>query len=288
MDDEDPIDASGDLPSTDRAMLVALSHHQGDRTPLSLDQECLLDSWVAGSLSSIDADRAAGLAKHNVFAAERVLEHRLISAANEGPGVPAPLARQVLRASGSPGTRTARLFGLRWPTLSVWQWSGLGALAAATVAIAVLGFQFWQQQLRPEQSFQIAMVTLEDRSVLAEGVRRTRGLQPAEEPAKSRFRDINIPTALLQRAITSASNNKGAADHSELITFLHAQHDTYNNQKRILIDSALADSLSKKVDQRESTEVRVYDLDDQRAGNIRSKIDPPPKDAHFLFLTVRP
>jgi hypothetical protein len=107
-----------------------------------------------------------------------------------------------------------------------------------------------------------------------------------EEPVKSRFRDINIPTALLQRAITSASNNKGAAEHSELVNFLHAQNDTYNNQARILIDSALADSLSKKF-QRDRTEVRVYDLDDLRAANIRSKINPPPEDGHFLFLTVR-
>jgi hypothetical protein len=69
--------------------------------------------------------------------------------------------------------------------------------------------------------------------------------------------------------------------------FLLAQNDTYNNQARILIDSALADSLSKKLDQRESTEVGVYDLDDLRTGNIRSKIEPPPEDGHFLFLTVR-
>ena len=186
MDYEDPIDGPDDLRSTDRAMLVALSHHQGDSTPLSPDQERLLDGWVDGRLSSIDTDQAAELAKHNVFAAERVLERRLISAASEGPGVPGTLAGRVLRASRSPRTRTARTFNLRWPTFSALQWSGLGALAAATVAIAVFGFQFWQQQLRPQQSFQIAMVTLEDRSVLAEGVRRTRGPQtPSPQTAES-------------------------------------------------------------------------------------------------------
>jgi hypothetical protein len=67
--------------------------------------------------------------------------------------------------------------------------------------------------------------------------------------------------------------------------FLLAQNDMYNNQVRILIDSALADSFSKKLDQRGSTEVRVYDLDDLRSANIRSKIEPPPEDRHFLFLT---
>jgi murein DD-endopeptidase MepM/ murein hydrolase activator NlpD len=216
-------------------MLVALSHHHGDSTPLSLDQDRLLDDWVDGRLSSIDANRAAELAKHNVFAAERVLERRLISAANEGPGVPDTLAGRVLRRSQPPETKTVRIF--KWPMFSGWQWSGVGALAAATVAIAVFGFQFWQQpsrmasddssqsgqvggtsimlksaapppgtisrspdavavladalspatrkpqELRPEQSFQIAMVTLEDRSVLAGGVRRTRGPQVPLAPS---------------------------------------------------------------------------------------------------------
>jgi hypothetical protein len=283
MDHEDPIDRRDDLRSTDRAMLVALSHHQRDSTPLSPDQERLLDGWVDGRLSSIDADRAAELAKHSVFAAERVLERRLISAANEGPGVPGTLAERVLRASRPPGTR------LRLPTFSGWQWSGLGAFAAALVVIAIFGFQFWQQ--RPEQSFQIAMVTIEDRSVLAEGMRRTRGMQPpspqtssGRESVKYRFQDINIPTVLLQRAIASASNNKGVAEHSELMNFLHAQNDTYNNQARVLIDSALADSLLGRTEG--LTEVRVYDLDDLRSANIRSKIKPYPEDGHFLFLSV--
>jgi hypothetical protein len=58
-------------------------------------------------------------------------------------------------------------------------------------------------------------------------------------------------------------------------------------QAHILIDSALADSLSKEIDHRDSIKVRVYDLDDLRAANIRSKVKPLPADAHYLFLTVR-
>lgn len=105
--------------------------------------------------------------------------------------------------------------------------------------------------------------------------------------AKGRFQDVNIQTALLKRAIASASNDKGAAEHSELMNFLRAQNDAYNNQAHILIDSALADNLSSKLDQRDSKEVRVYDLDDLRAANIRGRIKPLLADAHFLFLTVR-
>ena len=208
MEDWPPIGMSDDLRSIDRAILLALSHRQRDSTPLSLDQERLLDSWISDRLPPIDADRAAELTKHNRFAAERILERRLISAANEGPGVPGTLAARVLRASRPPRRGAGGIFNLRWPTLSGWQLSGLGVAVAATAVIAVFGFQFWQAQLQPDQSFQIAMVTIEDRSVLAEGARRTRGIQPqapspytslGEKPAESRYRDIDIPTALLRK-----------------------------------------------------------------------------------------
>jgi hypothetical protein len=293
MEDRSPIGMSDDLQPIDRAILLALSHRQRDSTPLSLDQEHLLDSWIAGGLPPIDADQAAELTKHNRFAVERILERRLISAANEGPGVPSTLAARVLRASRPPRRWTDGIFNLQWPMLSGWQWSGLGA-AVAIAVIAVFGFQFWQAQLRPDQSFQIAMVTIEDRSVLSEGARRTRGPQvpsprtpSGKESVKSRFRDIDIPTALLQHAITSASNNNGAAEHSELMNFLRAQNDAYNNQALILIDSALADSLSYTLDQRDSTQVRVYDLDDVGAANIRSQIKPHQAAAHSILLTLR-
>jgi len=282
MDYEDPIDRPDDFRSTDWAILVALSHHQRDSTPLSQDQERLLDSWLDGRLPSTDADRAAEFVKHNVFAAERVLERRLISAANEGPGVPATLAERVLTASRPPATRR------RWPKFSWWQWSGLGAFAGTLAAIAIFSLPFWQQ--RSEQSFQIAMVTIEDRKVLAEGVRRTRGMQPrSPQPSSGResvkYRDINVPTVLLQHAITSASTNKGATEDSELMNFLHAQNNTYNNQARILIDSALADRVLGSTEG--LTEIRVYDLDDLRNAKIRNKIKPTPEDRHFLFLISR-
>ena len=251
MEDKHPIGMSDDLQPIDRAMLLALSHRQRNSTPLSLDQERLLDSWIAGRLPQIDADRAAELTKHNKFAAERILECRLIAAANEGPGIPSALTARILKASRTPKTRAGGIFKLRWPTLNGWQWSGLGAAVAATAVIAVFGFQVWQTRLQTDQSFQIAMMNIEDRSVLSEGARRTRGPQAptpshsSEKPSESRYRDVDVPTALLRRAITSASTNKGDVEHSELMNYLRAQNDEFDNQARILIDSALADSLSE-------------------------------------------
>jgi hypothetical protein len=296
MEERPPIGMSDDLRSIDRAMLLALSYRQRDSTPLSLDQERLLDGWIAGRLPPTDADRAAELIKHNSFAAERILERRLISAANEGPGVPSTLAARALRASRPPRTRAGGIFNLRWPTLSGWQWSGLSAAVAATAVIAVFGFQFLQARLRPDQSFQIAMVTIEDRSVFAEGARRTRGIQPqapgpytslADKPAESRYRDIDIPTVLLRKAITGVSAHKGDVERTELMNYLHGQNGAFDNRAGILIDSALAESLSGKPDERNNVRVRVYDLDDLRAANIRSKIKPLQGDGHFILLTLR-
>jgi hypothetical protein len=296
MEDRPSTGMSDDLRSIDRAMLLALSHSQRDSRPLSVDQERLLDSWIADRLPPADADRAAELTKHNRFAAERILERRLVSAANEGPRVPGTSAARVLRASRPPRRGAGGIFNLRWPTLSGWQWSGLGVAVAATAVIAVFGFQFWHDQLRPEQSFQIAMVTIEDRSVFAEGARRTRGIQPqapapytslADKPAESRYRDIDIPIVLLRKAITGVSAHKGDVERTELMNYLHARNGAFDNRASILIDSALGESLSSKPDERNSIRVRVYDLDDQRAANIRSKIKLPQADAHFILLTLK-
>jgi hypothetical protein len=291
-----PAGTSDDLPAVDRAMLLALSHHQRVGTPLSLDQEGLLDRWIAGSLSLVDADRAAELTKHNKFAAERVLERRLIAAADDGPNVPSALTRQILRASQTPKVRSDGIFNLRWPSFSGWQLSGLGAAVAATAVMAVFGFQVWQGRLSPDKSFQIAMVTIEDRSALFEGPRRTRGNQQQDpsqytslndKPAEGRFHDIDIPTALLRRAITSASTDKAGFEYSELMNYLRSRNEAFDNRARILVDSALADSLLKNPKEAADVQIRVYDLDDLRAASIRSQIRTLQANAHAILLTFR-
>jgi hypothetical protein len=174
----------------------------------------------------------------------------------------------------------------------------LGAAVAAAVVIAVFGFQYWQAQLRSDQSFQIAMVTVEDQSVLSVGPRRTRGISnPSQSADATRpengtksghdyFRDVDIPTALLQRAITSASTGKSVVEHTELMNYLRSQSDTFDNRARILVESTLAGRLAKP-DERPVIRVRVYDLDDPRAAIIRSKIKGIQPDAHLILLTAQ-
>jgi hypothetical protein len=65
---------------------------------------------------------------------------------------------------------------------------------------------------------------------------------------------------LLRNAITSTSAHKGNVERSELMNYLRTQNDAFDNQARILIDSALADSLSEKPDERNSIQVRSMTL----------------------------
>jgi hypothetical protein len=284
-----------DLNESDRAMLSAVSHRQRDTTPLSLDQERLLNSWIAGRLSSKEADRAAELTRSNKFAAEHILERRLIAAADEGPDVPSTLSARILRESRSPKSRS--IFKFRLPLISNWQWSGFGAAAAAIAVVAVFGFQALHTQLQSDQRFQIAMATIEDRSVLSgEGQYRTRGthqgaLAPdsssTQKPAEGHFRDIEVPTTLLRRAIQGASSDKGELEYSDLMSYLRTQTDSLDSRARIVIDSALSDVASKISTERGSTQIRVYDLDDPRSFPIRGKIKTLPADAPAIFLTSR-
>jgi len=335
-----PAGMTDDLKESDRAMLSAISRRQRDSTPLSLEQERLLDSWIVGQLSSEEVDRAAQLTRSNRLAAERILERRLLAAADEGPDVPVALSARILGTSqpspiqiaasvprkaaynefpaaayderpGAPTALSARnlrasrpprsagVSNLRWSTRSVWQWSGLSAAAATIVAIAVFGFQAWQMQLRSNQSFQIATVTLDDRSVLLEGsrYRTTRGRRDqaaspdassTKKPTEGHFRDIEVPTTLLQRAIQGASSDNGELEHSDLMSYLRTQTDSLDSRARIVIDSALSDVASKISTERGSTQIRVYDLDDPRSFPIRSKIKTLPADAPAIFLTLRP
>jgi hypothetical protein len=288
----------GDFPQIDRALLTVVSHRQRDNTPLSLDQEHLLDDWVAGRLSASDADRAAELAKLNYAAAERVLERRLITVANAGPEVPSALSARILRASPLSYSRApaSKIFGLRFPSSSVWQWSGLGAAAAAIVA--VFGLQIWHMHVRSEQGFQIAMVTIEDRSALSEGAQyRTRGRRPRvptsdgqlpNSATETHFSDLEVPIGVLRHAIEATSDDKKSSNNSELLRALRAQSPSIDGRSIVLIDSMLADDIARDAaPDVTSAQVRVFNLDDPNLSDLRSKLRSLPPDAHAILLSLR-
>src|SRR6266851_235581 len=99
---EHPPDGSDGPEVVDPVMLAVLSNRGREATPLSADQEGLLDDWVAGRLAPEQAERAAALAKQNTLAAERVLERRLLEAARQSPPVPRDLTTRILKASPPP------------------------------------------------------------------------------------------------------------------------------------------------------------------------------------------
>jgi hypothetical protein len=68
---------------------------------------------------------------------------------------------------------------------------------------------------------------------------------------------------------------------------LRTQSDAFSGKPHILIDSALAEKISGKIDEHGSIRVRVYDLDDSRAAKVRDKIKPPQVDSHLVLLTLR-
>jgi hypothetical protein len=229
--------------------------------------------------------------------------------------------RKKARSWDPIASRAARIFNPQWPRLSGWQWSGLGTAMAATAVIAVFGFQVWQTQLQSEKSFQIAMVTVEDRSVLLSQARRTRGskeqetsvqfsssmvndargipgnkLQEMSVPSPSlmmneasggrHFQEFELPTALLRGAIASTLTRKISTEYSELKNYLGAHNSAIDGRSQILIDADLAARVSESASDVTNTQIRAYDLSDPRSASIRSEIKTLGADSHAVLLTL--
>lgn len=279
-----PLDGGEELKGIDQAMLSALLNSRRDTAILSSDQERLLDDWMDDRLPPADAARAADLAKNNAFAAERILEHRLLSAAGRGPPIPEALNARILKAANPPAPRT---FGLRWPAFSGWQWSGLGGAMAVAAFVAIVGVQQWRGLIQQDAPIQVAMATVGDRSALFEASDvRMRGAQ-SSVLASPRFRDVEIPTGLLKQLIASAA--KGEADTIRPQDLLFLENSTPNNgaPMRVVVDAALAAKVNS-VSGRDRTIVRVYDLQDPQTADVRSTLGALPFTGRLYFLTLKP
>jgi hypothetical protein len=267
----------------DEALLLALGSHRRGGEPLTFDQEQLLDEWIAGRLPPENAERAAELTRRNTLAAERVLEARLLAAANEGPRVPLDLAARVLNRSRAPEPRRTPAFRLQWPRLGLWQWSGVGAAVAATIAVAVFGLQTWREAPRSDR-IQIAMVTMDDRAAP-----RVRSLGPQTQPSpEGAYRDADIPADLLRRVIAAGtSGGERSIAGAELAPFLPTSTAIPGGRPRLLIDSAIANRLAADRSAR-NIPVRIYDLADARSAEIRRRVSAPPGEGPSFLLTLKP
>ena len=272
-------------------MLLVVSRRQRSNTPLSTDQERLLDDWMTGRLSAADAERAVDLAQHNSFAAERVLERRLVEAANAGPGVPPALSARVLKAAQRPAAAPAKSSWLQWLGFGSLHWSAAGVAFAATLAVAVFGWKAYNESAPTslsQQRIQLAMVTVDDPQVFSggSGTSRTRTLQNQDPTLpEGGFRDVSIPTDLLRRVISGTDH----AAAVQLVPYLPLASQA-DREIRLLIDATLAQRLTGEWSTRPELPVRVYDLEDTRSDMIRRSIRIPAGTGtgSLVLLTARP
>jgi hypothetical protein len=278
-----PPDASDEPEAVDQVMLAVLSNRGRDTTVLSADQERLLDDWVAGRLAPDDAERAAALVRQNTLAAERVLERRLQAAASESPPVPQQLTAQILKASAPP---KASALGAWWRSLGRWQWTGIAGAAALASILVVAGMPVLQQMMSGG-ALQVAMVTIGDRSPLFEASDlRMRGTTPPPGPVTGeRFRDIEMPTALLKDLVATTGQPKNETS-GEIERYVLGTGETADRAVRVIVDS----SLRQRVDaaDRDRMLVRVYDLNDPRSADVRRLVGLPPGNERAYLVTVRP
>lgn len=278
-----PSDGSDEPEAVDQVMLAVLSNRGRKATPLSADQERLLDDWVAGRLAADDAERAAALVRRNALAAERVLERRLQAAASESPPVPQQLTTQILKASAPP---KASAIGAWWRSLGRWQWTGIAGAAALASILVVAGLPLLQQ-MTGGGGLQVAMVTLGDRGPLFEASDlRMRGTTPPPGPATGeRFRDVEMPTALLKDLVATTGQPRSATAR-EIERHVLGAGETADRPTRLIVDSSLKQRID--TDDRDRMLVRVYDLGDPRSADVRSLVGLPPANERAFLLTVRP
>jgi hypothetical protein len=279
-----PPDGSDQPEAPDQVMLAVLSNPGREAIVLSSDEEKLLDDWVAGRLAPDAAERAAGLVKRNALAAERVLERRLLDAARHSPPVPQSLAERVLKSAPPP---KASAFGGWWRALHRRQWIGIAGAAALAGIAAIAVAPMLQQTAREGAPLQVAMATFRDRTPLFEASDiRMRGTAPQPSPADLRFRDVEMPAAILRNLVATAGQPAGTASR-EIEPYLPAAADGGKKPLRVIVDSALKDRVETSGD-RDRVPVRIYDLNDSRVADIRRAIPDIPDNGRPYLLTAKP
>ena len=280
MNDRSP-HGSDEPEEADQVMLAVLSNRGRSATVLSPEDERLLDDWVAGRLAPDDAERAVALAKQNVLAAERVLERRLQDAAGRGAPVPQHLAAGILKSNAPARTSTAQPW---WRSLGRWQWTSIAGAAALASILVVAGMPVLQQMMSASP-LQVATVTINDRGPLFEASDiRMRGTTPPPPVVGERFRDVEMPTALLRDLVATTGQAKGAAAR-EIERYVLGPGGPAG-PLHVIVDTALKPTLERTASER--TLVRIYDLNDPRSANVKSLIGLPPGNQRSYLVTLKP
>jgi hypothetical protein len=281
-----PPDTHDDPAADDPVMLAVLSNKGQRPSPLSAEQERLLDDWVAGKLAPENAARAEGLTRENAWAAERVLERRLLEASQRDAVVPDALSAKILAAVAPPPTASPPTASPRrswWQALQV-SWTGALGLAALAVILVIALIPLLERSFQAGDTLQVAMADIADRGALFEpsDVRMRGPGPPPPAPTDLRFRDVEIPTVLL-RDLAKAGHGVAAPD---VVQALQSYLPTAGAPSpRIVLDAALKQRIDAATSER--LPVRVYDLADPRAADIRKLLGSTGEGRAWL-LTLKP
>jgi hypothetical protein len=152
--------------------------------------------------------------------------------------------------------------------------------------VAVVGVPLWQQAMQGGEAMQVAMVTINDRNPLFEPSDvRMRGPGPPPGPVvEQRFRDVEVPTSVLKGLLAAAAAPRSAASR-EIEPYLSMSGD--GRPAHVIVDSALKAKIDAGGDG-ERMLVRIYDLEDPRAADIRPLVGQLPKGRRVYLLTLKP
>ena len=197
--------------------------------------------------------------------------------------MPQELTARVLGASAAPKAAPS---GGRRRLFDRWQWAGLAAAVALASIVAVVGVPLWQQAMQGGGAIQVAMVTISDRNPLFEPSDvRMRGPGPQPGPVvEQRFRDVEVPTSILKGLSAAAAAARTAASR-EIEPYLSLSGD--RRPSHVILDSALKARIDASKDD-ERMLVRIYDLEDPRAADIRPLVGPLPTGRRIYLLTLKP
>src|SRR5229473_2870842 len=127
---EEDIPSRRDTADRDGASLMAaLFNRRRQWIPLSSDQIKLVDEFVAGQLAGEAASAAERLVRENAFAAERVMERRLVQQAKSGPAPPRALTESILRDAERATARRSPIKRPLGAALLSWKIAGVAVVS---------------------------------------------------------------------------------------------------------------------------------------------------------------
>jgi len=308
----------------DGSLIAALFNRRRQWLPLSPDQIRIVDEFVAGRLAGEAAAAAERLVRENAFAAERVMERRLLEQAESSPAPSRALAEGILKKAENAATRRSpvkRPLGVAWLS-----WRTVGVVGV-TAAAMVLGGELLLNPVRsptgtgyeakeannnpndPASAVQVAMATIANRDLLLEpsdvklrgeaGRSSTGNVNPRKAPETSdsvvpRFYDVDVPSDLLAgwMARARAASQIPSAELAPLVGGLQTFKPSQNIA--ILFDEALRTRIAETPPgvpkQTSMTRLRVYDLLQQPADELLKgiSIKTGQNIAPGYFVTLKP